>query len=257
MTLEVDFQWIKIPEGEAFIGSSREEIEEAHEYWKDKLLEPRYERDFKDWLMKEYPKHQVHIEAFEISDILVTNQLYKQFCDSTDIPYPESILKQPGKDDHPVWGMSYDEALSFCLWISKEMDMIISIPSEHQWEYAARGPLKTQYPWGNEFDDSVCNSIEAGVGSTTPVRKYGSGRSYFGVYDMGGNVEEWTSTIYEPYKGGDFIEDDLIETLGEKYPVLKGGSFARGGDLCRVARRHGRHPDEVFKYTGFRIIRKF
>jgi formylglycine-generating enzyme required for sulfatase activity len=85
------------------------------------------------------------------------------------------------------------------------------------------------------------------------VERYPNGASEFGIFDLAGNVEEWTADLYAPYPGGVFIHDDLSRCNGSLYRVLRGGSFARGGDLARCARRHGPFPAAVFRYRGFRI----
>jgi formylglycine-generating enzyme required for sulfatase activity len=73
---------------------------------------------------------------------------------------------------------------------------------------------------------------------------------------MAGNVEEWTSTDYHPYPNGSFVADDLAYGSRDGYKILRGGSFARSGDLARCARRHGPHPDPVFRYRGFRLVQE-
>lgn len=254
---KVTLEWIHIPGGTARIGSTLDEINKANDDWKSQLLNPDYVDKFKDWLMKEYPMHEVHVDSFAISDILVTNSMYQEYVDETGAEQPESIwnLELGGDDDHPVWGMTFEQAQAYCAWLSTKLGYEVKLPTEVQWEYAARGGTDREYPWGNEFSLEHCNTYEAGLHKTTSVRHYPQGRSLFGLYDMGGNVEEWVDTIYAPYPGGELIVDDLIDALGLQYPVLKGGSFARGGDLARVARRHGGFPDPVFRYTGFRLVR--
>ncbi|MFD2172222.1 formylglycine-generating enzyme family protein [Tumebacillus lipolyticus] len=250
-------EWIRIPAGRARIGSTLAEIDRANEEWKSRLLEPRYVEVFRDWLLKEYPQHEVWLGSFEISDILVTNRMYREYSEATGNRLPESIWSPElaGMDDHPVWGVTFEEAKQYCVWLSEQLGYEVRLPSEAEWEYAARGGTDREYPWGSGFDPALCNTHEAGVGKTTSVRHYSEGRSLFGLYDMGGNVEEWVDDLYAPYRGGDLVVDDLVEALGMKYPVLKGGSFARGGDLARVARRHGGFPDPVFRFTGFRLVR--
>ncbi|WP_100374781.1 formylglycine-generating enzyme family protein [Bacillus sp. FJAT-45037] len=253
-----DIRWIEIPKGTAIIGSTLEEIEAANDYWKTRLLDPSYNEKFKEWLLKEYPSHEVELKPFLISDILVTNGMYKEFCldMGSDISEPESLVNKDlgGDMTCPIWGVTIQEAFQFADWFSMKYGVKASLPTEAQWEYAARGSTRRVYPWGNDFSPTKCNSFESNIGRTSPVRSYEAGKSYFGLYDMGGNVEEWVDTKYNVYPFGVKITDDLVDELGEKYYILKGGSFARGGDLCRVARRHGRHPDDVFRYTGFRLV---
>ncbi|MGZ4113067.1 MAG: formylglycine-generating enzyme family protein [Tumebacillaceae bacterium] len=254
---KLDLNWMLVPAGTARIGSTLAEIEKADAEWSKRLLNPDYADKFKSWLMKEYPQHEVELAAFEISDILVTNDMYHAYVDATGAELPESIWSREfvGAGDHPVWGVTFEQAQNYCIWLSERLGYEVKLPTEAQWEYAARGNSGHEYPWGEGFDSTRCNTFEAGFAKTTPVRHYPQGRSPFGVYDMGGNVEEWVDTIYAPYAGGELIVDDLIDALGLHYPVLKGGSFARGGDLARVARRHGGFPDPVFRFTGFRLVR--
>jgi formylglycine-generating enzyme required for sulfatase activity len=133
------------------------------------------------------------------------------------------------------------------------LDEPCRLPTESEWEYAARGVHGPEYPFGDEFDPSRCNTVESGIGHTTPVDRYGNGVSDWGIFDLPGNVEEWTSDLYAPYPGGEFVHDDLSEQTGGTYPVLRGGSFARGGDLARCARRHGPLPAASGRYRGFRV----
>jgi toxoflavin biosynthesis protein ToxD len=249
--------WVQIPSAQITVGSTMEEIDRAADYWKNRLINPDYVPRFRDWLLKEYPKHSVNLEAFEITDVPVTNALYRAYCEATSAQEPESFwnTELAGGDDHPVWGVTFREAKAFCRWYSEQVGYTVDLPSEAQWEYAAAGTDGREYPWGNEFEASRCNTVEAGPGQTTPVRAYEKGRSPFGLYDMGGNVEEWVDSLYVPYPGGELIEDDLVEAFGTEYRVLRGGSFACGGDLARVARRHGCYPNPLFRFTGFRLVR--
>jgi formylglycine-generating enzyme required for sulfatase activity len=252
-----DLTWITVPEGTVQIGSTLDDIERAVVFWGDKLLNPDYKGPFRSYLMKEYPRYALHISNFEISDVPVTNGMYKQFAEDKHVRLPESLthLDLGGGDDHPVWGVTFHEAEQYCSWLSEQTGRNITLPSEPQWEYAARGSTTREYPWGDEWSPHYCNSFETGLGRTSRVRKYENGQSYFGLYDMGGNVEEWVTTRYTEHPGGEYVKDDLYDALGKDYQILKGGSFARGGDLCRVARRHGPFPAPEFRFTGFRIVR--
>lgn len=254
----IDFQWITIPAGAARVGSTLDEVERAVADWADHLLEEAYEPEFRSWLLKETPQHLVQLASFAISDTPITNRMYAQFVEQTGAKRPESLTRAQVESeiDHPVWGVSLEDARQFCRWLSDRLGCSISLPTEAQWERAARGDTGREYPWGDGWSKERCNSIEAKVENTTPVRRYEEGRSLFGLYDMGGNVEEWVDSPYQVYPGGQVVVDDLYEALGPDYPILKGGSFARGGDLCRVARRHGPFPEPVFRFTGFRVVRE-
>lgn len=237
------------------MGSTWEEVDSCINDWADRLVDPSFDRaSFRSWILKEYPQHLVRVGPFSIGTYPVTNGWFRRFVCERGGCEPESILcNEP--DDHPVWGVSFEEATAFCNWMSRRSGAFYRLPTEAEWEYAARGPSGLEYPFGREFDPSRCNTRESGIGHTTPVDRYPQGVSGFGVWDLGGNVEEWTSSCYEPYPGGTFIEDDLARRLG-RYRVLRGGSFARGGDLARSARRHGPYPSPAYRYRGFRVVRE-
>lgn len=245
---------VDIPAGEFEMGSTIQEVDRNVECWRSKLLDPSYEASFRDWLIKEVPKHRVSVEAFRMSRFPITNSLYRLFLSgSYGGNVPESICENE-PDDHPVWGVSYEDAEACAQWLGQRVGMTFDLPSEIEWERAARGTSAHQYPFGSEFDSEKCNTIEAAIGRTTPVDRYLQGASEFGIVDLAGNVEEWTSTFYQPYPGGRFIQDDLSVLSGGSYRILRGGSFALGGDLARCARRHGPHPHPRFRFRGFRIV---
>ena len=156
-------------------------------------------------------------------------------------------------DDHPVWGVTIEDVKLFINYLSNETGIPVRLPSEAEWEYAARGPSRLEYPYGNVFSPSSANTIESGIRTTTPVYRYECSPSPFGLVDMAGNVEEWVSDCYSPYPGGFLVKDNLVEALGNSYHVLRGGFFLGGGDLSRCARRHGPFPSEEYQYTGFRL----
>jgi formylglycine-generating enzyme required for sulfatase activity len=246
---------ISIPGGRFLMGSTPDEIERCVSEWTSRLLDPAYTPEkFRSWLDKETPAHSVDVRPFEIGKYPVTNGQYRSFLDATGGRTPES-LERNLPEDHPVWGVTVEEAERFAAHLREISGEPFRLPTEAEWEYAARGPERREYPYGEEFDADRCNTVEAGIGTTTPVDRYPEGASAFGVRDMAGNVEEWVADLYRPYPGGNMIEDDLVEALGSSYRVLRGGSFARGGDLCRCARRHGPFPAPEFRFTGFRLAR--
>jgi len=129
----------------------------------------------------------------------------------------------------------------------------IGLPTEFQWEYAARGFSEQEYPYGPTFAAAKANSKQSGLGWTTSVQHYAVHPSAMGVCDMAGNVEEWTRSVFRPFPGGCLIEDDLSSLLVD-YHVLRGGSFCLGSDLTRCSRRHGPHPDPIFRFISSRIV---
>jgi formylglycine-generating enzyme required for sulfatase activity len=252
-------EWVQLTENQVTIGSGREAIESAADYWISRLIKPEYTRQqLESWLFKEHPQHQVHIKAFKMLRFPVTNLQFKHFLDLSQTPgsSPESLeIAEPA--DHPVWGLSYESCQKYCQALNEVAQRYgssgkVSVPTEFQWEYAAKGASTREYPYGHEFNSRYANTIESGIGKTTPVTKYLDYASPFGICDLAGNVEEWTSSDYSPYPGGIAVDDDLTKALG-RYKVLRGGSFRLGGDLTRCARRHGPHPDPIFRYVGFRL----
>jgi formylglycine-generating enzyme required for sulfatase activity len=216
-------------------------------------MDPRYTKQrLESWIEKEYPAHQVHLKNFWIARFPITNLEYLEYCEQTESRVPES-LSNGYEDDHPVWGVSKEEADQYARWAAYRLGINLRVPTEAEWEFAARGLKGNEYPYGNTFSPDRANSFESGIGTTTSVFKYENYASDLGVCDLAGNVEEWVEGLYRPYPGGQWIEDDLTESLGNQYQILRGGSFARGGDLTRCSRRHGRYPSPEFRYTGFRL----
>jgi formylglycine-generating enzyme required for sulfatase activity len=150
--------------------------------------------------------------------------------------------------EQPVVGVSWYEAVAFCLWLSEATGEKIMLPTEAQWQYAAQGDDGRAYPWGNEWDAGRCNNNvgSKGIGKTTPVRQYeGKGDSRFGVVDMAGNVWEWCLTAYETGK------NDLDGTDSR---VLRGGSwYYNYTGLFRCVYRLWLNPVYWDNLRGFRL----
>ncbi len=142
--------------------------------------------------------------------------------------------------DHPVIGVSMYEANAYCNWLTQTLDdgCEYRLPSEEEWERAARGKDGLEYPWGNDFDTERCNTSESGINSTTRVTRYPNGISPDGCYDMAGNAWEWTATQ---------IDDDY---------VIKGGSWVVGREGARCGLRYRYEPYSRSYFTiGFRCVR--
>ena len=151
--------------------------------------------------------------------------------------------------EQPVVGVSWYEAVAFCLWLSETTGEKIMLPTEDQWQYAAQGDDGRDYPWGKKWDGNRCNNDVGGkgIGKTTPVRQYeGKGDSPFGVVDMAGNVWEWCLTDY------DDRTNDVKSTA--TYRVLRGGSwYADYSDWFRCDYRNWYYPRDWYYVGGFRL----
>ncbi|MCH7727811.1 MAG: SUMF1/EgtB/PvdO family nonheme iron enzyme, partial [Planctomycetes bacterium] len=139
--------------------------------------------------------------------------------------------------NQPVVGASFYEAEAFSRWAGA------FLPTEQQWEAAARGTEGLEYPWGNEWKDGICNSHEAGLGKSSTVGLFPRSRSQgFGLEDMGGNVWEWCNSLYHP---------------DQEWRVLRGGSFDDFARGVRSAYRNDYHPDGRDNVVGFRLARTY
>ena len=202
--------------------------------------------------------HEVYLSSFYIARYPVTNVQYKEFVAATEYRLPthwEAGTYPEGKGNHPVEYVAWYDALAYCSWLRKEVGQEIRLPTEAEWEKAARGTDEREYPWGDEFDKSKCNSTEEWGGDTTPVGKYSpDGDSPYGVADMAGNVWEWCSSMYKPYPydAADGRED--LEVEGEPARVLRGGGFYGLPVNSRCAFRNWFRPDDPYTRRGFRVV---
>ena len=167
----------------------------------------------------EGPMHTIYTDKFYIDKFEITNAQYMKFAVETGRNLPDHLRNgviPPGKQDHPVVYVNWHDARDYCHWAGKRL------PSEEEWEKAARGTDGRNFPWGNEFDAKKANTPQLGLRSTTPVGSFPEGKSPYGVYDMSGNVWEWTDSWYKAYPGN---KKPAKENYGEKYRVVRGGSW--------------------------------
>ncbi len=249
--------FLTVPQGQYKIGTTLEGVRNCVKLWQSRLINPCYgTKEFEQWIAKEFPAHVIESVDFELQETLVSNADVRAYIADTGAEVPESIAID-APEDHPVWGVSIDWAKNYALWMSeKDSSSIYRLPTESEWEIAARGSDFREYPYGHHFNSQCANTIESGFGSTTAVDFFSSTPGPFGHLDLAGNVEEWVDSQYCVYAGGVTIEDDLYQRFGMNYFILRGGSFACGGDLSRSARRHGPFPDPLFRFTGFRLVRE-
>jgi hypothetical protein len=151
-------------------------------------------------------------------------------------------------DDHPIVNVSWHDAIAYCDWAGARL------PTEAEWEKAARGVDGRKYAWGNEWDAGKCNNWEAGLKQTTPVGSYPQGVSPYGVHDMSGNVLEWCSSLFKPYP---YRADGRENLNAEGSRVLRGGSWLTTPIFVRVAIRFWNAPDFRNYIVGFRCVRNY
>ncbi|MFJ3876854.1 formylglycine-generating enzyme family protein [Streptomyces sp. NPDC090077] len=250
------------------------------------------------WFEDEAPRAVVELPAFLISRTLVTNAEYAAFTEATGfrthaeqrgfgLVYGERFWEETegacwrcpagpvgpcwrDMPDHPAVHLCATDADAYAAWAG------LRLPTEGEWEYAARGPQALEWPWGDEFDADACNSAEywnrgpitGGAGwadwwqrhrkddasvlpSTTPVGAFPSGASPFGLLDMAGNAMEWTASIYQPYDP-DRSYGDLYDQLAGLYRVARGGSWMNFRYQCRAAERLAGNARYSNFQTGFR-----
>lgn len=199
----------------------------------------------------EKPVRKINLKGFYIDQFEVTNKDYGHFVVKTKYPPPahwKNRTKMAKRENHPVFNVNWFDADSYCTWRGKRL------LTEEEWEKAARGPKGNRYSWGNEFDEKKGNLT---LKDTVPVGSMPEDRSYYGIYDMTGNVMEWTSSWYKPYPGSTFH----LKEYGEKKKVIRGGSGIYLGhyDLSNIFsrssyRHNSAHFDKGFD-LGFRCAK--
>jgi formylglycine-generating enzyme required for sulfatase activity len=173
----------------------------------------------------ERPVHRVHVSEFFIGRFSVTNDEYARFVRATGHPAPDvrvlPLIAAGGRDglfkefaapyiwpdgeppaghgSHPVVLVSYDDALAYCAWLSTTLGRAVRLPTEAEWEKAARGSDGRKYPWGNDVPDSNRAHFRAGWNDFKPVGSLPKGASPFGMLDAAGNGWAWVSSAYLPY----------------------------------------------------------
>jgi len=213
----------------------------------------------------EIPQHQIFVQAFQIGVYPVTVAEYACAVHAGAVDEPPlaggvSWQRQQQCPDHPVVCISWFQAIAYAMWLAQITQQSWRLPTEAEWEKAARGTDGRIYPWGNHWNGTRANTNNSEPRTTTPVGYYADNQdaSPYGAHDMAGNVWEWTSTIYRqrrfryPYRADDGRENDANATFAR---VLRGGSWSRIPEYARVAYRINPKPGNLDNNMGFRLTR--
>jgi formylglycine-generating enzyme required for sulfatase activity len=199
------------------------------------------------------------LPAFYIDKYEVTNKRYKRFIDATGYKVPwsqdpavaayiwdwQKRVYPEGKGDDPVVLVSWEDARAFCAWAGKR------IPTEAEWEKAARGVKGKSYPWGNDWANGKANTLESGVKQTAPVGSFKEDVSEYGVHDLAGNVSEWVEEWFAPYPGNPMTNYEERN----KYRVLRGGSWDYAHSIANGYHRQYALPQSQMTAIGFRCVK--
>ncbi len=264
-----DIAWCEVPAGPFLMGTYKEDTPALSKRFGGGLV----------WYEQEKPQRQVNLPTFRISQYPVTNAQYAAFVQ--DGGYTEKWRRcwtqagwrwKRGRSEpdtfggvfdlpnHPAVGMTWYEAVAFCRWLTERLRALgeiepgegVTLPSEAEWEKAARGQDGHIFPWGNKPDPNRANYWDTGIGSTSAVGCFPGGASPYGVLDLSGNVWEWTRSVYKgyPYDPEDGRED--LEAGDVR--VLRGGAFGYNEYGVRCARRERYDPNNRTDHVGFRVV---
>lgn len=240
-------QMLRIPAGKFLMGSTSEQARRAIQDGADK-----------DWVEWEQPQHTVELSEYWIGKYPVTNQQYQAYVqEGGKAPQGWDGGQFPqGRDSHPVVNVSWEDAAAYCQWLSAKTKKAYRLPTEAEWEKAARGEDGRAWSWGNEFGEKKANTAELSLKDTTPVGQFSpQGDSPYGCADMIGNVWEWCQDWFDEkeYRNR---KDGTLNPSGPKegrYRVLRGGSFLNNRWSARCALRGWLDPDGLLRNNGFRV----
>ena len=242
----VEMIFMRVPAGEFLMGSDPGKDEFARE--------------------DEQPQHSVFLDEFWMGKYPVTNRQYAVYVKAEAVARSHHWAKGKnltGGEDHPVVNVTWHAARDFCRWASDACGQTIRLPSEAEWEKAARGTNGRVYPWGRREPDAELCNYDRNVGYTTRVGRYSpQGDSPYGCADIAGNVWEWTRSLWGkefvkpdygyPYRAVDGREN---EDAPEDVPrVMRGGSWLNNRRLARCANRNRDVPDNFTLSVGFRVL---
>ena len=251
---------VLVPAGTFTLGSSEKEITKIAQ-----LIEHEKTGFDADKLFREIEEHEIYLEEYAIGEGPVSNFEYALFLIATNYTPPKNWgASWPvySLQNHPIVNVSWMDAVAYCNWLSEISGKKYRLPTEPEWEKAARGTDKRKYPWGDKWDAGACNNRLLKLMSTTAIGQFSpTGDSPYGCRDMVGNVWEWTGSRYGgtekigffkyPYIANDGREDLTIQDSR----VSRGGSFHNGPLVARCSYRGGRSSmSHVSDHKGFRCV---
>ena len=215
----------------------------------------------KPWYADETPRQKIFLKGFYIDTFEVTNERYKKYVDDLGAVSPANWENNDfleGKNKEPVTWVTWFDAANFCQWAKK------MLPTEKQWERAAKGTKGNEYPWGNEYQSSIANLSKRAGSKNKPVTvgSFPKSVSKEGVHDLVGNVWEWVADDYRPYKGSTYKNN----YYDSGYKILRGHSASDIGHFpgamyanaikmfARSGYRQFANPDEPGPDVGFRCV---
>lgn len=193
----------------------------------------------------EGPEQRIALKTYWIDRHEVTNADYRRCVEVGRCPEPADLrfYGEPRLANHPVVFVSWYAARDYCHWRGARL------PSEAEWEKAARGEGGRTYPWGDELLRDRLNADQR-LGGTSPVGSFPEGASPYGAVDVAGNVWEWVDDWYDAYPGSTFRSD----LFGQKYKVVRGGSWNHPAEDARTFHRDLAHPARTIGVVGFRCV---
>lgn len=203
----------------------------------------------KDALAIERPQTKLALDEYLIGRYDVTNAQYEVFMRATGKPW----TMPAGKAQHPVVNLTWKDAIAFCVWLSQITRRQVQLPTEAQWEKAARGTDGRKFPWGNDEPDPKRLNFNNNVRDTTVVGLYSpQSDSPYGAADMAGNVRNWTSSLLRayPYRADDGRENQQAD----EWRAVRGGGFIVGSRGVRSAGRESYSPTGKYDSIGLRVV---
>ena len=233
--LPAPFEWCQIPSGKVTLEDNRQ-----YEGTEGGIF------DVPAFSIAKYPITNAQFQVF-VTEGYSDPQWWDYSASATAWRDQNQQPKAPiSEADHPCVNISWYEAMAFCRWLNERLGILqqVTLPTEQQWQRAAQGDDQRVFPWGSDFDPQKCNTLESGVGQTTPVTEYPHGTSPFGVLDMSGNIWEWCLTEWG---------SERVDLNGDSPRCGHGGAYSLVWDDARVGFRCGLSPSLRIGHVGFRL----